>query len=303
MISMNVLLSLGSAVKIGYKKGTPLHDQKTCYLMMEGECNAGCLYCIRPKDKNKLSRIPWYSYNLEKAIPKIESNFERVCIQTVNHSNFLSEIKEIASKFSNSIPISVSLSLKEYNGIENLYGYVDKVGIGLDCARKDIFQNFKPYYNWDKTWFGLKKATEIFGDYNVICHLISGLGETEEEMIYTFQKLYDLKIYPSLFSFTPVSKVDCFGIGPPDVGSYRRIQYAHYLITSKIKRYEDMTFNKGRIIFDEKDKSYLKEEIFLTRGCPSCDRPFYNESPRAIIYNYPSTESVNLSRIKKEIGI
>lgn len=93
MIIMNVLFSLGSAVKIGYK-GTPFHNQKTCYLMMEGECNAGCLYCIRSKDVNKLSRIPWYPYNLEKAITKIESNFERVCIQTVNHNNFLDETRK-----------------------------------------------------------------------------------------------------------------------------------------------------------------------------------------------------------------
>jgi len=301
MIIMNVLFSLGSAVKIGYKKGTPFHNQKTCYLMMEGECNAGCLYCIRSKDVNKLSRIPWYPYNLEKAITKIESNFERVCIQTVNHNNFLDETKEIISKFSSSVPISVSLSLKEYDDIEFLYGHVDKIGIGLDCAKKDIFQKIKPYYDWDRTWEGLKNASEIFGDYNVICHMISGLGESEEDMISAFQEIYDLGVYPSLFAFTPIIGTDLEKLPHPDIRSYRKLQFAHYLITSNIKKYEDMKFENGTIIFDEEDFKYLKEEVFITRGCPSCDRPFYNESPKKSIYNFPDTSLVFLNEIKKNL--
>jgi biotin synthase len=28
-------------------------------------------------------------------------------------------------------------------------------------------------------------------------------------------------------------------------------------------------------------------EPFLTSGCPSCNRPYYNEKPSGPIYNYP----------------
>ena len=28
-------------------------------------------------------------------------------------------------------------------------------------------------------------------------------------------------------------------------------------------------------------------EPFQTSGCPGCNRPFYNETPRGPIYNYP----------------
>lgn len=298
MIAMNVLLSLGSAVKIGYKKGTALHEQKTCYLMMDGECNAGCLYCIRATNKNKLSRIPWYSYDLEGLIPDIESKFERICIQSVNHNNLVSEIKEIISNFSNSIPISVSISLKDYKGIEKLYGHADKIGIGLDCARKDIFEKVKPYYKWDKTWESLEKVSEIFGDYNVICHLICGLGEAEQDMISTFQKLFNFGVYPSLFSFTPIKGTKYEKSHQPNIESYRRLQLAHYLITSNIRTYEDMTFQEGKVLFDNHDLSHIREEVFITRGCPSCDRPFYNESPKETIYNYPNQKMVDLIEIK-----
>ena len=300
LIIMNVLLSLGSAVKIGLKKGTPLVDQRTCYLMMEGQCNAGCFFCIRSKEESKLSRLPWYSFDLEKAIPHIESNFERICIQSVNHDNFIFEIKEIISKFSKKLPISVSLSLRNYEGIENLYGDVDKIGIGLDCARKDIFKEMKPYYSWEKTWKGLRASSEIFGNFNVICHLIAGLGETEEEMINVFQRLYDIGIYPSLFAFTPIKGTYYENLSSPNISSYRKLQLARYLITSDIKRFEDFSFNKGKIVYEKEDLFQLRNEIFITRGCPSCDRPFYNESPKGPIYNFPSIESVDLSKVKED---
>ena len=298
MIVMNVLLSLGSAVKIGFKKGMPLVDQRTCYLMMEGECSAGCLFCIRSKNESKLSRVPWYEVSLEKTIPQIESCFERVCIQSVSHNNFIFDIKEIISKFSGKIPISVSLSLKDYKEIESLYGHADKIGIGLDCATKKIFENVKPYYSWDKTWQGLKNASEIFGRFNVICHLVSGLGESEEEMALNFQKLFDIGVYPSLFAFTPIEGTDFGELPPPEISSYRRLQLAHYLITSGIKGYEEFLFEEGKIIYDEEDFSNLKQDIFITRGCPSCDRPFYNESPKGPIYNFPDVKMISLSKMK-----
>jgi len=298
---MNVTLSLGSAVKMGFKKGAPLVDQRTCYLMMKGQCNAGCLFCIRPNDESKLSRIPWYTIDLEKAVPKIESNFERVCIQSINYDNFILEVKEIISKFSKNIPISVSLSLKDYDEVEGLFGHADKIGIGLDCAKKDLFQKIKPYYSWTKTWKGLKNASDIFGSFNVICHLISGLGESEEDMAQTFQKLFDMGVYPSLFAFTPIKGTDFGKLPPPDISSYRRLQFAHHLITSGLKRFEDISFEGGKIVYQEEDFSHLKKDIFITRGCPSCDRPFYNESPRGRIYNFPDIKMVSLSEIKNDI--
>jgi len=298
---MNLLFSLGSAVKIGLKKGTPLVDQRTCYLMMEGKCSAGCLFCIRSKQESKLSRLPWYSFNLEKVIPQIESSFERICIQSINRNNLVFEVKELVSKFSKKIPISVSLSLKDYGEIENLYGHVDKIGIGLDCARKDIFKQMKPYYSWNKTWEGLRASSEIFGKFNVICHLIYGLGETEEDMVSIFQRLYNIGVYPSLFAFTPIKGTNYEELNPPDISSYRRLQLAHYLVTSDIKQLEDFSFEQGKIIFGKEDYSNLRESIFITKGCPSCDRPFYNESPKGAIYNYPDIKMVSLSEVKEEL--
>ncbi|MFN3268566.1 MAG: hypothetical protein ACK416_04835, partial [Zestosphaera sp.] len=45
-------------------------------------------------------------------------------------------------------------------------------------------------------------------------------------------------------------------------------------------------------------------EAFLTYGCPSCNRPFYNESVRGPYYNYPSREFLlrNKDSLVSELG-
>jgi biotin synthase len=298
---MNVLLSLGSAVKIGFKKGIPLVDQRTCYMMMEGKCNAGCLFCIRPKNETKLSRLPWYPYDIELISNNIGRRFDRVCIQSVNYPDFISDIEKIISALPKEIPISVSLSLEDYNEMYRLKGLVDRVGIGLDCATQNLFEKLKPFYDWDRTLEGIDNSVKIFGKFNVICHLISGLGETEKEMISLFQTLFDKGVYPALFAFTPIKGTEFEGCSPPNISSYRRLQFSHYLITNGIKRFEELDFVKEQVVFSQEDTPLLDPKAFLTKGCPSCDRPFYNESPKGPTYNFPELKMINLSKIKDEI--
>ncbi|MEA1905235.1 MAG: radical SAM protein, partial [Candidatus Hadarchaeota archaeon] len=45
-------------------------------------------------------------------------------------------------------------------------------------------------------------------------------------------------------------------------------------------------------------------EPFRTSGCPGCNRPFYNESPRGPIYNYPkklSPEEIDM--VREQLGL
>ena len=55
-------------------------------------------------------------------------------------------------------------------------------------------------------------------------------------MALTFQKLFDIGVYPSLFAFTPLKGTEFEKLSPPDISSYRRLQLAHYLITSESQK-------------------------------------------------------------------
>jgi len=57
------------------------------------------------------------------------------------------------------------------------------------------------------------------------------------------------------------------------------------------------------------NKSILNNEVktgvpFLTSGCPSCNRPFYNEKPRGPLYNFPrSLSAEEISQIKNLLDL
>jgi len=43
---------------------------------------------------------------------------------------------------------------------------------------------------------------------------------------------------------------------------------------------------------------------FITSGCPGCNRPYYNESPRGPLYNYPRQPlPEEIAEIERQIGI
>jgi biotin synthase len=66
---------------------------------------------------------------------------------------------------------------------------------------------------------------------------------------------------------------------------------------------------EGRLTDFGADKNALVKlirtgEPFLTSGCPSCNRPYYNEKPSGPIYNHPRklTEG-ELAEIEKQLHI
>ena len=108
----------------------------------------------------------------------------------------------------------------------------------------------------------------------------------------------DMGVYPALFAFTPIPGTLLSDHPPPPIDYYRRMQIAHYLITRGIRRYDDMTFNDGRLvdfgISDERLRAIIRSGLpFLTSGCPGCNRPYYNERPGGPLYNFPRMPTRN----------
>jgi len=67
-------------------------------------------------------------------------------------------------------------------------------------------------------------------------------------------------------------------------------------------RFNDFKFkNNGELIGFPKFNldEIIKLNPFNTRGCPDCNRPFYNERPTGVIYNYPF--KIEYEQIEKEI--
>jgi biotin synthase len=77
-----------------------------------------------------------------------------------------------------------------------------------------------------------------------------------------------------------------------------------------IARYEDMHFDREGCISDfSVNEQTLRQNIqmgkpFLTFGCPSCNRPYYNEKPSGPYYNYPTRiGKKELSKIEGQLSL
>jgi len=226
---------------------------------------------------------------------------QRVCIQAMNYPNVFDEILAIIKVIHTEIKIPISISCQPLS-IEQLKKLkevgVDRVGIPLDVPTKTLFEQIKgtviggPYV-WERSIEALRTAVQILGRGRVSTHFIVGLGESDEELMYTIQKIVDMGVYPALFAFTPLSGTREEQRVQPSLERYRCIQLTRYLIVTGKSRLENILFDKsGRIIGFDLNKDIIRKTVksgipFKTSGCPGCNRPFYNERAGGPFYNYP----------------
>lgn len=300
---MKVRISIGSAMAIGLEKGKPTVEPTTLYLMMDGRCIADCKYCTQARNsranKSFLSRIRWPIFDLDEVIDRLrvnQKNQKRICIQTLKYPGMTEDLIHLVEKIKNkNIPISTCINPLPKEELKKLKDVgVERVGIGLDCASERIFKFLKKGAgSWEDYWKGLKEGIEVFG--NVSVHLIVGLGETDEEMVKTIQLLKDMNVDTALFAFTPINGIINFPW--PSVDRYRAIQYCRYLITNDFVEeidFDNLNFRDNKLM-----KNINWAKVFMTSGCPNCNRPFYNERVGGPLYNYP--RKLNEQEIKEAI--
>ncbi|MDH5483540.1 MAG: radical SAM protein [Candidatus Bathyarchaeota archaeon] len=321
--------SLGSAIVLELLKGKLDAAPTTAYLMTyrKDKCNANCGFCPQARESSgradMLSRISWPAFTTEKVLKGIEKaikdgKIKRVCIQALNYPEVFTHLLAIVKAINQSIKVPISISCQPLNG-QNIgqlaKAGVDRIGIPLDAATSELFDNVKGMsaggpYRWENQFKMLNEAVSVFGEGKASTHLIVGLGETERDMVNAIQKCVNMGVLPALFAFTPISGTALERNAQPQIQKYRRIQIARYLILSGIGKYEDMHFDERNCISDfGVEKKILTEIVqsgtpFLTSGCPNCNRPYYNEKPSGPIYNYPkSISQQESSDIEKQMSL
>jgi len=324
-----IRVSLGTAIVLGLLTGKLDAEPTTAYLMTYklGKCTANCGFCpqARTSESNTemLSRVTWPTFSTPKVLSALGKGFrqgkiKRVCIQALNYPEVFAHLQTLVKKIKKEVAVPISVSCQPLNraNIELLAkAGVDRLGVALDAATEALFESVKGKdaggsYSWEGQFRMLGEALTVFGKENVSTHVIVGLGETEHEVIEVIQRCVDIGVLPALFAFTPIRGTALEKNPPPLVESYRRIQLARFLIAKRLARVEDMHFDdNGKIegfglAKEDLKKRVLSGEPFLTSGCPSCNRPFYNEKPSGPIYNYPSKPSEkDTEELKQQFAI
>jgi len=128
-------------------------------------------------------------------------------------------------------------------------------------------------------------------------HVIVGLGETEEEVVCLIGRLLTMGVMPSLFALTPVKGTIMEGERPPPIATYRRLQLALYIMAEWGVGGGGFSFNDlGRLTGYPLEKNALEPLVkggkpFETRGCPGCNRPYFNERVSGPLFNFPRPPS------------
>jgi len=325
----NIRISTGSAILLGLLRGKLDVKPTTVYLLTcrDEKCSANCSFCPQARESrgraDRLSRVTWPIFSTREVVDligrtAIEETIRRVCIQTLNYPEVFDDLLNLVKKIKSQIDVQVSVSCQPSNP-ERLKTLaeagINRISIALDAVTEKIFdkvkgQNVSGPYSWERQHKALNEAVKVFGEGSVSTHLIVGLGETERELCQKIQWCVDSGVHPGLFAFTPILGTALEDRNPPSLNHYRRAQVAHYLLTHRKRRVENMTFdNAGRLTHFGISEENLREivesgEPFITSGCPGCNRPYYNERPGGILYNYPKQpEFEDIAEAKKLLGV
>ena len=290
-------VSIGTAVVLGLARAPMAAAPATAYLMLGGRCQMSCAFCAQARDSRagalRLSRVIWPEYPLDRVIERLakaaaEGSFRRACLQvTVTAAAFAQALAVLrAVKAASAIPFDVAFLPHDIDQVGRIVeAGADHVGFGLDAACERVFSQVKSG-NWARSVALIEQAAHTFPGH-VGLHLIVGLGETEQEMVERIQWAHDLGVVTGLFAFTPLRGTHLAGRPPPALAVYRRMQAARWLISRGLARAERMAFDAQGRLLDLGAPLPASGEPFQTSGCPDCNRPFYNEQPGGVMYNYP----------------
>ena len=301
---MKVRASLGTLISLGLEEGRVAEEAypTTAYLLQYSEtgCLASCKFCTQSVNssvrRDFLSRITWPPVELDVLVESLMKNstFKRICLQTVVKKGFIKEAQEIVSELTKTgIPVSLCITpvIPEHLKVFRNLG-VERLGVGLDAATPEVFKAVSKPYSWDIYFNFISSAVSIFGRRKVNVHLIIGLGEGLKDAIKTMRRIYDLGAEVALFAYTPF-RGTLLKRHPPDVRVYRLFQIVNYLLKINVDPIDYIEY-KGSSDLKLKRQvlNVLSEDdlmnALLTSGCPYCNRPYYNESPRGLLYNYPN---------------
>ena len=333
-----VRISVAAAIELGLAPGRINGCSCNCINLLQNYpqgCAANCSYCGLARERpglaedNSFIRVDWPLYATDLVAEKIaekesQDTVGRVCIAQVQDHRATEDLIDMACRVhraSPMVPISalVTATLLSEDDLYRIKDSgVDIIGVGLDAVTEDLFLRTrgriaKGPHRWDQHWEIVRAARRIYGPMKVNCHLIVGLGETDEEM---FDMIYQLKkeqIAGYLFSFNPEPGTEMQDVPRAPLTRWRRIQFVKNLIEEHDLKQEALRFNAAGDLIridNSQDAARLALEsgtAFMTNGCPdrqgvmACNRPYGSYRPGEDFRDYPFLpDQSELERIKTQ---
>ena len=297
-------VSSGSAAVLGLLALRMDVVPTTAYLMLGERCSRNCGFCTQAREslahEAALSRVNWPQFPGQAVASALsraygDGRIVRTCFQVTVCRGYLDEAEHAVQQVREcaNMPVCVSVAPRSPDDAARLLAAgAERVTIALDAACESVYGQTKGGV-WAHALGLLESCAQRFPG-RIGTHLIVGLGETEREMVALLNQLFRQGVTVGLFAFTPVKGTTMAGRCPPDVGHYRRIQLAYWLLSHGLVAAEQFAYDNvtGRLLSFGLPQAQLRAlvgrgDAFRTSGCPGCNRPYYNERPGGVMYNYP----------------
>ncbi|MDZ4132182.1 MAG: radical SAM protein, partial [Dethiobacteria bacterium] len=211
---------------------------------------------------------------------------------SVRHADGIATLVDAVKRIKSfsSLPLSLSAWIRNAEEAAALVeAGVDRLSVSLDVVNSQAHEKLKGSSLQDRLGLLLNCAEKLPGRMST--HIICGLGETEEEALTITNLLLKAAVTVALFAFVPLKGTALEKAESPPITSYRRLQAGHYLLCKKAAELASFRFEAGRLTAYGLSAEMLNiilgdGSAFQTSGCPDCNRPYYNERPGGMIYNY-----------------
>ena len=306
-----VRVSAGTASVLGLSHIVSF-DEPTCAYVMIGErCTRDCAFCAQARSSaapgDKLSRVTWPEFSARDVAEALraaadEGKVQRACAQVVGtpgaFERSIAAVKLLRSAVGPDAPVSVSYSATaRFEQVAALMeAGAERVALPIDACNEQLYRDIKGGHDISRALSLIHECARRFPG-RVSTHLIAGLGETEEDVVSLAASTCQQGVTVGLFAFTPLAGTRLADRQSPDLGSYRRIQLCCYLLKRAYLEHPaasppEFRFSSGRLAGISLPRHVARVgalwgEAFQTSGCPGCNRPYYNERPGKIPYNYP----------------
>ena len=295
-------VSIGTVGVLGLDQVPMETAPTTAYLMLGGRCAMNCAFCAQARESAasalKLSRVTWPAYPLPEVAEGLRGavqrgEIKRVCIQVTAGAGAFERTLEVVHALRRAVPdvpFNADILPQNMEQVDALFAAgLDHIGIGLDAASAEVFASVKGAH-WARMWSTIEAISARYNG-RLSAHVIVGLGETERDVVTVLRRLHGLGVLVGLFAFTPLHGTPLSARRQPSLDSYRRMQAARYLIFVRGLTLDGARFAASGALIDfgvpDLDILLADGEAFRTSGCRDCNRPFYNERPGGVIYNYP----------------
>jgi lipoyl synthase len=301
--------SIGTLAVLGLRDIRMAAVPTTAYLMVGGRCCGDCSYCGQGRsaegDHSHLSRVVWPEVSdeiLEQAFVAHPGAFQRVCFQTTASQGVLRKLLALVPRIrdASGAQVSVSYRVTSADEADRLFAAgVQRIGVAIDCCSERLY----PQRRGGSLADAVSLVKDLAGRYpgRISTHLIIGLGEDEMEAAELMIALHRAGVLVSLFAFTPIRGTRMGEDAPPPLMSYRRLQLLLGLLDLQEEGFY-VAYDAHRTIHslglsEAQLRAFLEKHfVFVTHGCPGCNRPFYTEAPGGTMYNFPSVPVESATR-------